>query len=477
MRVMKRRGRGYRAGAGNVARPAIQITPGQPYGTGYGDEDLRQKAETEGNAQIYTPAWGDNRQPYPMHEVVAAADTNRALQGHELFGQLAALDHALALLRAGVDRLQAGVVTAIGSWEQAQWRVLNLEHKLEQEGLALPERQAFRLVVAALLVVGLAFGELFILSPAFQILGLSDRPLIYFLPFTAQHVAALSGVVALLVLAHALAERHSDVTADDRGARSGKWYDELAARSAGYRINMLGVLALLLGLAAVREVYLAATGQGNVWAAIAFLLLNLGVVIAARWAARPDPRPYAVQWQQARAREAKAEEDLAEVSADYEGQIGEYNATLAHRNGLIHQYGQAFAATGSDARRQNNLLAGHTRLSQPEPVAELMFDDPLPQPDDSQLQNDVRTYSVNEPNTPTPFRRYEELDTTAVTRRYELMEQRLATCRFSAATVQSGPTQPLANTVNGVAAPAPGAAGRRRGPRVPAGTNGAGTTP
>lgn len=270
---------------------AVEVTAGHPYGSGYSDAELHRTADAEADAGVYTAAWGENRRPYPMLEVVDSAATNRSLLGHQLFAQLALLERSLALLHAGVGRLQAQVITAIGAYEQAQWWVLELERALEKQGLTLPDRDPFRVVVSVLLLVGLGFGELFLLSPAFQILGLSDRPLVGVLPFTAQHLAALSGVVALLVLAHALAGPRSEEAPDDRAARSGSWYDELSERSAGHRISMLGVVALLLGLAAVREVYLDATGQGNAWAAAAFVLLNLGVVVAARWASRPDQRP------------------------------------------------------------------------------------------------------------------------------------------------------------------------------------------
>lgn len=417
------------------------ITAGEPYGSGDSDESLRAKAEAEAQARMYTPAWGDNRRPHPMHEVVYSADTARSLQGHELDGERVDLEQHLDRLLPAIARLEAGVIRRIEVLERALLSRLNLERKLEEEGLPLPESQPGRRWLALGVAVLIGFGELFLLSPAFQVFGLSDHPLFWFV--NAQNLGALSGVVSLLVLAHALADNGKGRPGDDQAANSGgKWYERLAACSAGYRIHILGVAAMLVGLAAVRGLYFTATHKGNAWAAVVFLFLNLGMVIAARWVVQPDPRPYAERWHRVLTRVDEADEDLVEPSETYESRVGDYNATVSRRDALISQYGHALAATGSDAQRQIELLAGHTRLSQPEIVSDRMFADTLPKPTDSQLQKDVRDYCTNEGSASTPFRRYERLDTKAVRDRYTQMEQRLATAR-QAAQRAAGTSSPM----------------------------------
>src|SRR5205807_305362 len=163
------------------------------------------------------------------------------------------------------------------------------------EGHPIPQPRPSRRVLLIMALIVVALGELFLLSPAFQILGLRDKPLLWFLPFTEQHLAATSSIAALLALAHALGENHQP-------------------------------------------------------------------------SARPDRRPYAHRWAEPIGDVTATEQRSQVTSEANEAKIAEYNAAIDERDALISQYGHALTATASDAARQIELIAGHTRLSQPEPV-------------------------------------------------------------------------------------------------------------
>lgn len=405
---------------------ALEVTGGEPFGSGYSDDDLRARAETEGKAQLYTEIWGENRPPYPMHEIVDSAGTTRSLQGHEMDAQRRVLEEEMQDRRPNISFLESTVITKIGDLELARCRKRWLEQTFEAEQLQRPQPQPGRRWLSLALMAGLAAGELYLLSPAFQVLGLSDQAFVGWLAFNPQNLAALSSVVGLLTLAHASAKVEPTEVEDEEDP-SRAWRVQLATSSAGHRILMLAIAALLIGLATVREAYLAATDKGNLWIGLGFVLLNLGMVIAARSASRPDSRPYAAEWRSALDDVATAEEDYSEIRERYDTAVGGYNNRVVAREALFSQYGHALAATGSDAERQVHLTASHTRLSQPEPVTERMFDDQLPTPSDSQLQADVRAYLLDHENVEIPFRRYKLLKTTAVTTRYQQMEEKVAT--------------------------------------------------
>lgn len=406
---------------------ALAVVDGEPFGAGYADEDVLAKAEADASARLYDPGvWGSNRTPYPMCAIARAAETGQSLLGHQLDAARAAgAESDLERLLVDIPLREAEVLTAIGDLEAARIAEIKLRQRLEQEKLPRPDPRPWRPWAKALILAGLVAGEVFVLTSPFQVLGLSDRPLFWFV--TAQNLGALSGIVALLVLAHGLAakpphERH-------RVPGGGRWHERLAARSEGYRASILGVVAALLGLAAVRESYLDASGKGNGAVAIGFLLLNLAIVLAARWAARPDARPYAAQWRGVLADVADAEERLEETSTTYEQQLGTYNARRVHRDALISQYDHATAATRSDAHRQIAEFAAAARLGQPEPVTETMFDAELPAPTPNEFTTELRAYCLQQTGAPTRYQRYARLAPTAVRQRHEQMEQAVAQAR------------------------------------------------
>jgi hypothetical protein len=403
----------------------MQLTQGDPIVGSVPDDAVRDMAADAGNKRLYTEPWGENKQPHEIHIINEAATTGNALLGAHVDEQRHGGEETLERLKALIERLDSELAIAIMKLTLATKRVLEIEWQLTQAGKPLPRPRRHRraLLVAFLILIGL--GELFILSPAFQILGISDARLVWFLPFSWQHVAALSGVVALLALAHALAEDHRPGGADPDPDRS--WLQKLAHHSTGHRIHMLGVAFILIGFAAVREAYLNRTHEGNLALGIAFVLLNVGMVVGARSLARPDLREGAAVYHAALEEQAERQDEVDERQEAAEPEVGEYNAGVAWRNALFSQTGHAIDANNASARRKGQLFAARLRLEQPEMVEEQMLPDELPQPKDSRLRDQIDRY-LNGETKGIPWRRYELMRLKKTDAARALMERVVAKC-------------------------------------------------
>jgi hypothetical protein len=141
-----------------------------------------------------------------------------------------------------------------------------------------------------------------------------------------------------------------------------------------------------------------------------------------------------------------ATETYQNARGDYEMQVGEYNALVVSRELLLSQYGHALDAGHHDAERQVQLIAGQTRLEQPEFVTERMFDlgqhpDGLHSDQRHSIRKDVWAYLIDDSATEIPLRSYPRIDQKRVTDRRVRREQRAGRA-WAKAPVDSGDRPP-----------------------------------
>jgi hypothetical protein len=353
---------------------ALKVEGGRTFGASYSDADLVERAQIDGSARIYTNHWGENRETHLTNEVFGSAAVQQELLGHQLADARLELETELEARLPQLMHGKQSTLFALRAFESAALARQDLEREISQSGVPLPHVNHFRRLLLGILLLLLAVGELYVLSPAFQVLGLGDTPVGWYLPLNPQQIAALSSVVALIVLSHALGERRSVSGTELRGpARS--WIEALAESSRGHRLHIAGVVALVLGLTTIRELYFAQKVGGQPAAAFGFLLLNVGIVLAVQHIARPDDRTFADRWhavlKQMQACEKTYHRELNKLTTV----VAEYNKLVAIRAALLGKYWHAMRAVSEEANRQAHLIASSARLAQPQVVVEKMFPD------------------------------------------------------------------------------------------------------
>lgn len=353
---------------------ALNVASEKSFGASYSDADLVERAQIDGSARIYTNHWGENRETHLINEVFGSTAVQQELLGHQLAGARCELETEL---EARLPRLMQGkqsTLFALRAFESAALARRDLEREISETGVPVPHVNHFRRLWLGILLLLLSVGELYVLSPAFQVLGLGDTPVGWFLPLNPQQIAALSSVVALIVLSHALGERRSASRTEFAGP-SERSIEALAESSRGHRLHIAGVVALVLGLTTIRELYFAQKEGGQPLAAVGFLLLNVGVVLAVQHIARPDDRTLAERWHAVLKQEQSCAQTYHRELEKLTTFVGEYNKLIAIRAALLGKYWHAMRAVSEEANRQAHLIASSVRLAQPQVVVERMFPD------------------------------------------------------------------------------------------------------
>jgi hypothetical protein len=351
---------------------ALHIASERPFGASYSDPDLVERAQIDGSARIYTNHWGENRETHLTNEVFASTAVQQELLGHQLAQARSELE---AELEKRLPRLMHGkqsALFALHAFESAALARRDLELEISETGVPVPHVNHFRRLWLGILLLLLSVGELYVLSPAFQVLGLGDTPVGWYLPLNPQQIAALSSVVALIILSHALGERRS-TPETEFGAPARRPIEALVESSRGHRLHIAGVVTLVLGLTTIRELYFAQKVGGQPLAAVGFLLLNVGVVLAVQHIARPDDRSLAQRWHAALKQEQSCAQLYHRELTALTKLVGEYNKLVAIRAALLGKYWHAMRASFEEANRQAHLVASSSRLAQPQVVAERMF--------------------------------------------------------------------------------------------------------
>lgn len=366
---------------------ALNVESDRTFGASYSDADLVERAQIDGSARIYTDHWGENRETHLTNEVFGSTAVQNELLGHQLADARCELEGELETRLPQLTQGKQATLLALYAFENAALARQDLEQEISEAAVPVPHINHFRKIWLGVLIILLSVGELYVLSPAFQVLGLGDAPVGWYLPLNPQQIAALSSVVALIVLSHALGERRSASVTEFAQPRQ-PLLEALARNSRGHRLHIAGVIALVFGLTTIRELYFRQEVGGQPLAAGGFLLLNIGVVLAVQHIARPDDRTLAERWHAVLKHEKNCARIYHRELAELSKFVGEYNKLVAARSALLGKYWHAMRAASAEADRQGHLIASSVRLAQPQVVVEKMFPDgviPVRESDLSQL--------------------------------------------------------------------------------------------
>lgn len=379
---------------------ALNVQGARSFGASYSDADLVERAQIDGSARLYTRHWGENHETHLANEVFSSSAVQQELLGHQLAGARLALETELESWLPQILHGKQTTLLALRAFEAAAIARGDLEREILESKVPVPHVNHYRKLLLGILIILLAVGELYVLSPAFQVLGLGDAIVGWYLPLNPQQIAALSSVVALIVLSHALGE-HRPAPSTELAPFRQRMIDAFLNGSRGHRLHIAGVVALVLGLTTIRELYFSERDGGQPLAAVGFLLLNIGVVLAVQHIASPDRRTLADRWHAVLKHEQSCAQTYHREMAKLAVVVAEYNKLIAMRSAILSKYWHAIRASSEEANRQAHLIASSVRLAQPEVVAEKMFPEGVVAASESDLgrllENELAELSKDSP--------------------------------------------------------------------------------
>lgn len=403
----------------------VRVTADREYRGGYDDRAVEGMAVEDGNNSVHDPSvWGENTAPRAIHLINATVAVLKHLVGHAFRGESLPLEVELEHAGAEANVAEQGALDDIDEEEEARREEVGLLARIRNAKLVPPQGEDVRRYVAKL--GSLVVGDLVFIALAFEVFGLSDRPLLGFVPFSSElHIAALSSVLALLFLAHFAGEELKTISHVNRRRRE-EPTGGIASAGAGAYVYaatwILGAAAVLVGISAVRETYLAAEGveaHTEIFAAI-----QSGVFLAALALSISHAHPFAREW-------ARVSHWVRRTTGQSERSAARHAKLVAHVNGIVDRRLALLAMAAQharlgevDAARQILLYVRRTQLSQPEPVGERLFPKQLP---DAEHEDDTELTGLLIGIAKQP--EFERLDTDTVTQRREQMRQMLAELR------------------------------------------------
>jgi hypothetical protein len=335
---------------------------GRYLGTGYPDQDVSAMGAEDGQILLGTQAWGDNRDLDGELAVRRAAVTHAVAVRQGLDTALGRVSqaHAHAVQRFGAGRISAR--TAQGKVTEEWARLAVLRKKLAERGLE-PPTSPWK-VTALLGILGL--GDMAMTSVAMEVLNISDRPYVSWLPFSALQVAAVPVVFGMLIAAHFLGE---SIKAHRHEPTLHPLIKIIGAAS------LAGGLCLALSVAAIRTAFLSASGVQAL--TLPFIGIQLGLfavaVAASAWAAHP----YRARWRQAARAVRRAARGYRTARRSAGRLAGIVNALACRHSSLVAQAVDSAEAVLSDGIRQGHLYRRGHQHGLPEPASEQLYTGPV----------------------------------------------------------------------------------------------------
>lgn len=418
-KIRLRKGRTRRdAPAGNRVS-----TDGAALVTGYADDTVIQRAQEIGQQGSQDLEMGNNRASLLfIGELNDAARVHDGAAGKALTAKLAVISHTIEHAAVDMDTAIHTAVEVIEETSKATAAEDRVRARITADGLATPVRRRsigwgrvqMPLPSALEIVLGvIGGGDLVVIALGFQPFGLSGTP-IAGTPLTQLYIAAISSVVALLLLAEQLGVKlmqlsHTLRHRSDRDSASGN--DMIFPRTRTNVIDMVLMAAcmigggfVLYGLAWMRMTYAALLSPVAAHLATPFFLLQVGIFFAATIFAAHNAHPYAKAW-------ASVVRESSTIRYQSDQAVRAATRAVAYYNGLLPGYDAEIlealylcAAVGDDTARQGKSAAGAITLSQPEPASDPLFSDALPAPTHTAFFDDLTGYSAGVTG---PFRRYE----------------------------------------------------------------------
>lgn len=382
-----RRARPWSPDPAGARASALGVSEGQAYTGHYGDATVDEMAREMGAGSLNDNGiWGENAEPVrPFEELMAAFGVASHLIGHELRGALAGMHATLEKAMARAELALARAVEAVDEHCLRQIEVETLRRRIRDDGLALPHWLAHSLRYG-LALVGIVLGDLALISVAFQLFGLSDDR-IFGVPYTDElHLAAMTSVAALVVLAHVAGKNLRAVVFDyerrrreaDEDARAALPRPSRAA-SATAAACSLAALALLAGIADVRAGYLAESGVDA--RGLAFAGVQGGIFLAALALAVAHAHPHGREWVDANRLARAARRRMDRTCGEGADSVATVNGLVGRADAAIAQAGHHMGAARHDTTRQILRMAWVSQLHYPEPVSQArLLPDDLAQP-------------------------------------------------------------------------------------------------
>lgn len=360
------------------ARTAMSTHRGNAYNTGISEADVENKAHEDGQAGSLDPAnVGMNSHVHAADHLVAGQEAATSTIGHDVRDAIQVVDAELDLLGEQVDQTQAEAQESINDHTSAARQALVQDAKMRATNTTPPSRNRTAKYIALLLT--LFFGELALVAVAFQVMGLADKPWVPGLVFTDDlHLAALSIVVGLVVLAHLVGHHtrrleHALETRRHAGQQRDEHPKPAIADYLCVAVGLAFAVAGTVALSGIRASYLQAIGAEP--HQLAFTVVQLVLFAAAVALAFAFANPEFDHYNQ-------VQKTLAATTIERDTKVAAHVATVGKHNGLIDLRLATLAMAGHhvDANAANVLgqISAYKRryiLDQNEPVREPLFNE------------------------------------------------------------------------------------------------------
>jgi hypothetical protein len=371
----------------------IRVTDGKDFGAAYDDADVLHAGEEDAGKGVFTDIFGeDNRAPRMINAICKAALVASHLIAHRLHETLIGIDSRLEPVQESIKVAKAEARTLAIAVADAAGNHRNLSERMRNEGIAPPEGGRRRLLLEIALLTPLGLGDVLFISLAYQILGLSDRPMASFLPFSELQLAASTSVAALLICARIaghrvrrfshllglLIGRPSTGSPDEAQLRRNYVAGSIQAGAETF-LALGGAAAVLMGVNAIRAAYLE--GRGIPAHAGPFLLVQTGIAAAGVLLAAWFAHPYERDWKESAAALAAVKKPFNDTVERVSAHVADYNTLRVERVHRIAQHDEWNGAQLADAARQIESYARWLLLGQPEPTTDRLLPDELPQPE------------------------------------------------------------------------------------------------
>lgn len=349
--------------------------PGRELGGLYDDEAVVQMAHEEAALGIPGGEWGDNTEVRTVEVIIESGRVAEGIVRHSLHSGLAGIERRLEELKPRYLGLLEAVLSFFARLKTARQDEEKIARLCAEEGLSLPLHSLRRLLLELTGLGLVGVGDLYFLSSAFEIFGLSNGRALSFLPLSQLEVAAISVVVAMLVLSRIgghllrglshLAERHSLARRDDLPEAEGLRVC-LMTKVGALAVVLGGLITLVIGLAQVRATYFH-----NALIAVPnslFYLIQVGVVVAAVAMSYAMAHPYDSEWRSVSWRLFVEGRSFRRSYGALAALVGSYNALLRERASYILTHEDWSLSLAAEVRRLVVLAARAYLIGQPEPT-------------------------------------------------------------------------------------------------------------
>lgn len=348
------------------------------YNTGIPEQVVEQKAADDGKGAILDPntVGTPNSHPHAADHLTEGHDAATGVIGHDLRRAVQAVDEYLARLQEYVKGTEAEALKAISEHLSAMKIWLVQHHRMIAAGLPFPSRKDT--VLQGLRLVLLFMGDWSLIALGFQILGLSDRPMIPFIGVTDDlHLAALSSVAAIVFLGdftgyHLRRIEHALEVRRQAGRENRDKFPKPAAFDFIWTFACFaGALAGVFSLSAIRAEYLRQMGvDASYWPflGIQFIILAAAIGLGFAYA-----NPEAKRWRSVDAAKNAAESKRSATVTEHVEVAANHNAHVDLRASLKAQAGHHVDTDAANVRGQHAAYKRGYIKAQLEPVQESLF--------------------------------------------------------------------------------------------------------